>query len=82
MARFGEIRNGAVTPEDQAKYLKKYGHRLGTIAVAKGGIDIYYTFEHSGFIVTELDGKPIQVRKIPEEDAMVIIKCQSLKFGV
>lgn len=81
MARFGEIRNGASIPEDQAKFLKKYGHRLGMIDFLNGGMDIYYSFENAGFIVTEFDGKAVQVRKIPEADARLIIECQKLKFG-
>ena len=84
--------NGAITPEMQGEFLKKYAHLEG-VKYEKGVAVKYYTYEYPdgvpvpkgmsncGFKVVEYNGKAVQVTKIGLEEAKTLAGVINLKFG-
>lgn len=84
--------NGAITPEMQGEFLKRYAHLEGV--KCESGVTVkYYTYEYPdgtpipkglgncGFKVVEYNGKTVQVTKIGLDEAKTMAKCINIKFG-
>lgn len=84
--------NGAITPEMQGEFLKRYAHLEG-VSCESGVTVKYYTYEYPdgvpvpkgmsncGFKVVEYNGKTVQVTKIGLEEAKTLASAINLKFG-
>ena len=68
--------NGAITPEAQYSFLKKYGHYIGEAMESR-----FSTFNSYGYRVYIVDGKPVQIFKLSTDEAETIVKCNKLKFN-
>lgn len=72
---------GAVTPEMQYEWLKKYAHLEGIVGNSKYFVYNIATGLDVGFQVIVVDGKPVQVMKMTKDEAKTIVACSKLKFG-